>query len=104
MGGRDGRLLVVDGRLQQLRDRAGGQVPAVDVHPGLPAAAEALRGILKLRAMIMSKPDLAWRTRYGGRGTEEFGRSELAIEPVAAHDRRDRRRRRHECLTPPAWS
>ena len=33
----------------------------------------------------MSKPDQAWRTRYGGRGTEEFVESELAVEPVASH-------------------
>ena len=59
----------------------------VDVHvPGCPPRPEALvYGILKLRAMIMAKPDLSWRTRYGGRGTEEFVESELAIEPVAGH-------------------
>jgi NADH-quinone oxidoreductase subunit B len=59
----------------------------VDVHvPGCPPRPEALvYGILKLRAMIMAKPDLAWRTRYGGRGTEEFVESELAIDPAAAH-------------------
>ena len=40
VGDRDGRLLVVDGRLQQLRDRAGRQVPAGrHARPGLPAAA-----------------------------------------------------------------
>jgi len=45
----------------------------VDVHvPGCPPRPEALvYGILKLRAMVMSKPDQGWRTRYGGRGTEE---------------------------------
>jgi NADH-quinone oxidoreductase subunit B len=59
----------------------------VDIHvPGCPPRPEALmHGILKLRAMILEKPDLGWRTRYGGRGTEEFIESELAIEPVAGH-------------------
>jgi NADH-quinone oxidoreductase subunit B len=41
-----------------------------------------MHGILKLRAMILEKPDLSWRTRYGGGGTEEFVESELNIEPV----------------------
>jgi NADH-quinone oxidoreductase subunit B len=59
----------------------------VDVHvPGCPPRPEALmHGILRLRAMILAKPDLSWRTRYGGRGTEEFVESELAIDPVAGH-------------------
>ena len=48
----------------------------VDIHvPGCPPRPEALvYGILKLRAMVMAKPDQGWRTRYGGRGTEEFDR------------------------------
>jgi NADH-quinone oxidoreductase subunit B len=59
----------------------------VDLHiPGCPPRPEALvYGIIKLRAMIMAKPDLGWRTRYGGRGTEEFVESELAVDPTAAH-------------------
>ena len=59
----------------------------VDLHvPGCPPRPEALLyGILKLRAMIQRRPDLDWRTRYGGRGTEEFVESELAIDPVAGH-------------------
>ena len=46
----------------------------VDMHiPGCPPRPEALvYGILKLRAMVMSKPDEGWRSRYGGHGTEEF--------------------------------
>jgi NADH-quinone oxidoreductase subunit B len=59
----------------------------VDMHvPGCPPRPEALvYSILKLRAMILAKPDLGWRTRYGGRGTEEFVESQLAIHPQAAH-------------------
>jgi NADH-quinone oxidoreductase subunit B len=59
----------------------------VDLHiPGCPPRPEALvYGILKLRAMVMAKPDEGWRTRYGGRGTEEFVESELAVDPSAAH-------------------
>jgi NADH-quinone oxidoreductase subunit B len=54
----------------------------VDMHiPGCPPRPESLvYGILKLRAMIMSKPEEGWRTRYGGRGTEEFADSDLQIE------------------------
>ena len=46
----------------------------VDIHiPGCPPRPESLvYGILKLRAMVMAKPDQGWRSRYGGRGTEEF--------------------------------
>jgi NADH-quinone oxidoreductase subunit B len=45
----------------------------VDVHvPGCPPRPEALmHGILKLRAKVQSHPDEGWRSRYGGRGTEE---------------------------------
>jgi NADH-quinone oxidoreductase subunit B len=54
----------------------------VDMHiPGCPPRPESLTyGILKLRAMILAKPDEGWRTRYGGRGTEEFVDDELEIE------------------------
>ena len=57
----------------------------VDIHvPGCPPRPEALTyGILKLRAMVMAKPDEGWRTRYGGKGTEEFVDSELDIEAAA---------------------
>jgi NADH-quinone oxidoreductase subunit B len=59
----------------------------VDLHvPGCPPRPEALvYGILKLRAMVMAKPDQGWRTRYGGRGTEEFVESELAVDPTSQH-------------------
>jgi len=45
----------------------------VDVHvPGCPPRPEALmHGVLKLRAQVQAHPDEGWRTRYGGRGTEE---------------------------------
>jgi len=59
----------------------------VDMHvPGCPPRPEALmHGILKLRAMIQRRPELDWRTRYGGRGTEEFVESELVADPAAGH-------------------
>ena len=78
----------------------------VDLHiPGCPPRPESLvYGILKLRAMVMAKPDQGWRSRYGGRGTEEF-------DPKRARggDRRGQRRGPdgqggHQCLTPPASS
>jgi len=45
----------------------------VDVHvPGCPPRPEALmHGILKLRKAIQEDPDMGWRSRYGGHGTEE---------------------------------
>jgi NADH-quinone oxidoreductase subunit B len=59
----------------------------VDIHvPGCPPRPESLvYGILKLRAMVMARPDQGWRTRYGGRGTEEFDPSVLEIDPQAAN-------------------
>jgi NADH-quinone oxidoreductase subunit B len=46
----------------------------VDIHiPGCPPRPESLmHGILKLQRQIQSRPDQGWRTRYGGRGTEEI--------------------------------
>ena len=57
----------------------------VDLHiPGCPPRPEALvYGILKLRQMVISKPDEGWRSRYGGRGTEEFS----CAAPTAARSR-----------------
>jgi NADH-quinone oxidoreductase subunit B len=48
----------------------------VDVHvPGCPPRPEALmHGVLKLRQAIVAEPDLNWRARYGGVGTEEVVR------------------------------
>jgi NADH-quinone oxidoreductase subunit B len=45
----------------------------VDIHvPGCPPRPEGLvHAIIKLRAAILERPDEGWRTRYGGRGTEE---------------------------------
>jgi NADH-quinone oxidoreductase subunit B len=58
----------------------------VDVHvPGCPPRPEALmHGILKLRTAIQSHPDMDWRTRYGGRGTEEVVESAVQ-DPAAGH-------------------
>jgi NADH-quinone oxidoreductase subunit B len=59
----------------------------VDLHvPGCPPRPESLvYGILKLRAMVLSKPDEGWRTRYGGRGTEEFDPAVLDVDAQAAN-------------------
>jgi NADH-quinone oxidoreductase subunit B len=59
----------------------------VDMHvPGCPPRPEALvYAILKLRAMVMAKPDQGWRSRYGGRGTEEFDPSVLEVDAQAGH-------------------
>jgi NADH-quinone oxidoreductase subunit B len=45
----------------------------IDIHvPGCPPRPEALtHGVLRLQKAIQGKPDLGWRTRYGGYGTEE---------------------------------
>ena len=50
------------------------KVLPVDMYvPGCPPRPESLaHGVLKLRKMVLSDPDEGWRTRYGGRGTEEF--------------------------------
>ena len=60
----------------------------VDVHvPGCPPRPESLtHGILKLRAAILSQSDEGWRTRYGGRGTEEVVADLQREDPDADHD------------------
>jgi NADH-quinone oxidoreductase subunit B len=60
----------------------------VDVHvPGCPPRPESLvHGILKLRAAILSQPSEDWRTRYGGRGTEEIVGELERDDPQAVHN------------------
>src|SRR3712207_3888321 len=60
----------------------------VDLHvPGCPPRPESLvHGILKLRAAILSQPTQDWRTRYGGRGTEEVVAELVRENPSAVHD------------------
>ncbi len=59
----------------------------VDLHiPGCPPRPEALAyGVLKLRNKVLSHPDQDWRTRYGGRGTEEVLQSEVEGDTNAGH-------------------
>ena len=58
----------------------------VDVHvPGCPPRPEALmHGILKLRRMIQSDPEMGWRKRYEAEGTEEILRMADAADNVPA--------------------
>ena len=58
----------------------------VDIHvPGCPPRPEALvHGVLKLRQAIVAEPSLGWRTRYGGRGTEEVLRG-AQLDPGAVN-------------------
>jgi NADH-quinone oxidoreductase subunit B len=60
----------------------------VDIHvPGCPPRPESLmHGILKLRNAILAEPDLGWRTRYGGRGTEEILPAQLENPEIANAD------------------
>jgi NADH-quinone oxidoreductase subunit B len=44
-----------------------------------------VHGILKLRAAILANPDEGWRTRYGGRGTEEVVADLTREDPNAVH-------------------
>ena len=59
----------------------------VDLHvPGCPPRPEALaHGIIQLRAKVLSHPEQGWRTRYGGRGTEEIVESAVAGDAAAQH-------------------
>jgi NADH-quinone oxidoreductase subunit B len=56
----------------------------VDIHiPGCPPRPESLmHGIIKLRAAVLKQPDLGWRARYGGRGTEEVVSDEEVAEAI----------------------
>jgi NADH-quinone oxidoreductase subunit B len=56
----------------------------VDIHiPGCPPRPEALmHGIIKLRAAVLKQPDLGWRTRYGGHGTEEVVSDEEIVDVI----------------------
>ena len=56
----------------------------VDIHiPGCPPRPESLmHGVIKLRAAVLKQPDLGWRTRYGGHGTEEVVSDEEVAEAV----------------------
>jgi NADH-quinone oxidoreductase subunit B len=58
----------------------------VDIHvPGCPPRPESLmHGILKLRQAIIAEPDLGWRSRYGGKGTEEVLRT-AQLDPGAVN-------------------
>jgi NADH-quinone oxidoreductase subunit B len=60
----------------------------VDIHvPGCPPRPESLmHGVLKLRAAILSQPSQDWRTRYGGRGTEEVVAELERERPGAVRD------------------
>ena len=42
-------------------------------------------GIIQLRAKVLSHPEQGWRTRYGGRGTEEIVESAVAGDAAAQH-------------------
>ena len=56
----------------------------VDIHiPGCPPRPEALmHGIIKVRAAVLKQPDLGWRTRYGGGGTEEVVSDEELVDAI----------------------
>ncbi|HEX8101029.1 MAG TPA: NADH-quinone oxidoreductase subunit NuoB [Solirubrobacteraceae bacterium] len=58
----------------------------VDMYvPGCPPRPESLaHGILKLRQAVVARPDLGWRARYGGEGTEEVLAQVAAEDPGAA--------------------
>ncbi len=68
VGDLDGRLLLVDGRVQQLRARARptSSCRSTSTSPAArPAPRRSLHGILRLREMIQGDPPEGWRERYG---------------------------------------
>ena len=86
VGDLDGRVLLLDGRVQQLRARAGGQVHA-DRRSTSPAARRGPRRCCtescRLRDKIQGNAPEGWRERYDAVGTEELlpGRPPPAPRP-----------------------
>ena len=75
VGDRDGRLLVLDGRLQQLRDRPGATSSCRSTCTCRAARRGPRRSCTASSScaqMIQDDPTMGWRDRYEARGTEEI--------------------------------